>query len=87
MSGLLFLIAVGGFVFIAYWAYRNDGIQAGEGGSGLLAMVSIAAAKQKVVPKWKKATAPGAWRRKSAKKTVSTAKPLWQHSFLRRGQS
>jgi hypothetical protein len=87
MSGLLFLIAVGGFVFIAYWAYRNDGIQAGEGGSGLLAMVSFAAAKQKVVPKWKKTTVPGAWHQKAAPKKVSTTKPLWQQSFLHRGRS
>ena len=58
MSGLLFLIAVGSFVIIAYWAYRNDGIQAGEGGSGLLAMVPFVAPKQKLVPRWKKIMAP-----------------------------
>jgi hypothetical protein len=87
MSGLLFLIAVGSFVIIAYWAYRNDGIQAGEGGSGLLAMVPFVAAKQKLVPKWKIITAPGSWRQKAAKKRTGTAKPLWQQSFLHRGAS
>jgi hypothetical protein len=87
MSGLLFLIADCGFVFIAYWAYRNDGIQAGQGGSGLLAMVPFVATKQKQVPKWKKTTAPGNWRQKGAKKRAGMAKPLWQQSFLRHGRS
>lgn len=87
MSGLLFLIAVGGFVLISYWAYWNDGIQAGEGGSGLLAMVPFTATKQKLVPKWKKTTASGVWRQRAAKKKTSTAKPLWQQSFLHHGQS
>jgi hypothetical protein len=86
MSGLLFLIAVSAFVFIAYWAYRNDGIQAGEGGSGLLAMVPFAATRQKVVAKWKKTAAPGTWRQKAPKKRAGTAKPLWQKSFLHRGR-
>jgi hypothetical protein len=86
MSGLLFVFAVGGFVLIAYWAYWNDGIQAGEGGSGFLAMVPFAGTKQKVVPKWKKTTALGVRRQKAAKKT-GTGKPLWQQGFLHRGQS
>ena len=83
LSGLLFLFGVSGFVLIAYWAYWNDGIQAGDGGSGLLAMASPASAKQKTVPKWKKTMGSGTSRQKAPKKT-SAAKPRWQQTFLYR---
>lgn len=81
LSGVLFLFASAGFVFIAYWAYWNDGIQAGDGGSGLLAMTSPASAKQKAVPKWKKPMTPGTPRQKAPKK-ARAAKPRWQRTFL-----
>ena len=55
MSGLLFLAGVSGFILIVYWAYKNDSLKPDELGSGLLAMRLPDAAKQKSVPKWKKA--------------------------------
>ena len=38
MSSLLFLGFVGGFVLIAYWAFKNDGMATDASGTGLLAM-------------------------------------------------
>lgn len=60
MSGLLFLFSVAGFVLIAYWAFRNDTMQADACGSGLLAMKVVAAGTLKSAPKWKKVKTPEA---------------------------
>jgi hypothetical protein len=81
MSSLLFLSSVGGFVLIAYWAFRNDAMQAHECGSGLLAMSLTQASAPKSAPKWKKSGMLDAPRRLSGRATA-LAKPLWQRSFL-----
>lgn len=81
MSGLLFLAAVGGFVFIAYWAFQNDGMQPQECGSGLLAMRALAASRLKAVPKWKKAAAQEGTRQLARAEAVSK-KPLWRQTLL-----
>jgi hypothetical protein len=84
MSGLLFLIAVVGFVLIAYWAYRNDAVGLGENGSGLLAMRATNAPKTKAGPKWKKQARPAAdvTRRLGTPKASGGKKPLWNQTFL-----
>ncbi len=56
MSGLLFLASIAGFVLIAYWAFRNDGMGLSDQGSGLLAMRT--AAKPTPLPNWKKQYGP-----------------------------
>jgi len=82
MSGLLFLCAVAGFVLIAFWAYRNDAMQAHECGSGLLAM-RLAVAKAKPLPKWKRAgTALESHRRLARKEAAPGATPGWKRTFL-----
>lgn len=85
MSGLLFLIAVVGFVVIAYWAYRNDVAGLGEYGSGLLAMRATNAVKPKAGPKWKKQAQPSAdviARRLAPLKPDDGKKPRWNQTFL-----
>lgn len=84
MSGLLFLIAVVGFVLIAYWAYRNDVAGLGEYGTGLLAMRSTTAVRPKAGPKWKKQAQPSAdiARRLAAPKPDGDKKPRWNQTFL-----
>ena len=80
MSGLLFLAGVSGFVLIVYWAYKNDSMKPDELGSGLLAMRLPDAAKQKSVPKWKKA---GQLQRQSldSRPEKSSSKARWQKSL------
>jgi hypothetical protein len=84
MSSLLFLIAVAGFVLIAYWAYRNDVAGLGEHGTGLLAMRATNAPKTKAGPKWKKEARPAAdiARRLGAPKASDDKKPRWNQTFL-----
>ena len=79
MSGLLFLVAVCGFMLIAYWAYRNDGMKPDECGSGLLAMRLPGTANQKSVPKWKK-TVEG--HRRPARPEKAAKAPGWRRGFL-----
>jgi hypothetical protein len=80
MSGLLFLFTVAGFVLIAYWAYRNDAMGLQESGSGLLAM-SMAAAKPKPLPKWKK-SGPAEIEAPRRSKAAGNAKPGWKRTLL-----
>jgi len=84
MSGLLFLIAVAGFVLIAYWAYRNDVAGLSEHGTGLLAMRATNAPKPKAGPKWKKEPRPAAElsRRLAGPKAGGEKKPRWNQAFL-----
>jgi hypothetical protein len=85
MSGLLFLLTVCGFVLVAHWAMRNDGMKADELGSGLLAMrVPGTAAKQKTVPKWKKAGALERPNRAALREKKSSSAPRWQRNLLYR---
>jgi len=81
MSGLLFLLTVAAFVALAYWAYRNDGMGAGDSGSGLLAML-VDGPKTKPVPKWKKAASPTA--EKNPLSLPAGPNPGWKRD-LRRG--
>jgi hypothetical protein len=85
MSSLLFLGFVGGFVLIAYWAFKNDGMASGESGAGLLAMQQPAGAKQKSVPKWKKNRVTGTLPRPVRSDAV-VAKPLWRKAFHRKAR-
>ncbi len=81
MSGLLFLGAVGGFVLIAWWAFKNDGMELHESGSGLLAMQLTEASKQKSVPKWKKAGLMEGPRPAQQRKPAAV-QPRWQRTLL-----
>lgn len=81
MSSLLFLGSVGAFVFIAYWAFQNDAMEAHECGSGLLAMCLPMAAAPKSVPKWMK-TGKLESPRKIARQQTASAVPLWRRTFL-----
>ena len=81
MSGLLFLFGVTGFILIVYWAFKNDGMKPDETGSGLLAMRLLTAAKQKSVPKWKKAAMPDRPRVSAAQEKKPSAKASWQRSL------
>ena len=81
MSSLLFLGFVGAFVFIAYWAFKNDGMASDGSGTGLLAMQQPAGAKQKSVPKWKKAAMPDRPRVSAAQEKKPSAKAGWQRSL------
>lgn len=89
MSGLLFLFAVGGFVLIAYWAYRNDVNAPDQADAGLLAMGAWAK-KIKPMPHWKKSTAApqeaprGPKRRKPL---LEEEVPTWRRGFLHRDKS
>ena len=82
MSGLLYLAGVGGFILIIYWAFKNDAMKPDETGSGILAMrVPEAAAKQKSVPKWKKAGVLERPRLAAAKEKKPAGKSRWQRSL------
>jgi len=81
MSGLLFLMSVAGFVLVAYWAFRNDAMQADACGSGLLAMRLAAAKAPKPVPKWKKTKTPQAPRLLGRPEKVR-ATPSWRRTLL-----
>jgi hypothetical protein len=84
MAGLLFLFTVFGFVLVAHWALKNDGLKADELGSGLLAMRAPGeGVKQKSVPKWKKAGVPERTNRVAAREKKSSANPRWQRNLLR----
>jgi len=82
MSGLLFLISVAGFVLVAYWAFRNDAMQADACGSGLLAMKLAMAKAPKSVPKWKKSKTPHAPRQLGHREKVQAAAPGWRRTLL-----
>jgi hypothetical protein len=81
MSGLLFLISVSGFVLVAYWAFRNDAMQAGACGSGLLAMKLNTAEAPKSVPKWKETKAAEAPRQLGRREKAQPA-PSWRRTLL-----
>ena len=81
MSGLLFLAGVVVFVLIVQWAYKNDALKADEIGSGLLAMRLAPAAKQKSVPKWKKAGVLDRTQVAAAPEKPVSAKARWRRSF------
>jgi hypothetical protein len=85
MSSLLFLGFVGAFVFIAYWAFKNDGMASDSSGTGLLAMQQPAGAKQKSVPKWKKNKVTGTLPQ-LARKAAEAENPLWRKHFHRRAR-
>lgn len=80
MSGLLFLAGVCGFILIAFWAFKNDGLKAEELGSGILAMRPVGGEKQKTVPKWKRTAVTDRPRVKPDPKKTSR-KARWQHSL------
>jgi len=79
MSGLLFLAGVCGFILIAFWAFKNDGLKADELGSGILAM-RLVGEKQKTVPKWKRTALTDRPLVKSEPKKASR-KARWQQSL------
>ena len=85
MSSLLFLGFVGGFVLIAYWAFKNDGMTSDDSGTGLLAMQQPAGAKQKSVPKWKKNKVTGVLPQ-PAHKDSEAGKPLWRKPLRRKAR-
>jgi hypothetical protein len=85
MSSLLFLAFVGAFVFIAYWAFKNDGMASDESGVGLLAMQQPSGAKQKSVPKWKKNRVTGTLPR-TVRDNANAPKPLWRRHFHRKAR-
>jgi hypothetical protein len=80
MSGLLFLAGVCGFIIIAFWAFKNDGLKAEELGSGILAMRLAGGEKQKTVPKWKKSAVTDRPRVKAGPEK-SSRKARWQQSL------
>ena len=85
MSSLLFLGFVGGFVLIAYWAFKNDGMATDASGTGLLAMQQPAGAKQKSVPKWKKNKVTGTLPQ-PVRGDAAAAKPLWRKALHRKAR-
>lgn len=81
MSGLLFLMSVAGFVLIAYWAFRNDAMQADGCGSGFLAMRLAPAKAPKPTPKWKKGKTPEA-PHQSGRREKALPAPSWRRTLL-----
>ncbi|HEY4274119.1 MAG TPA: hypothetical protein VGM68_01445 [Rhizomicrobium sp.] len=81
MSGFLFLVTVVAFVALAYWAHRNDGMGAGDSGSGILAMITEAP-KGKPAPKWKKAAEPKG-QEAATPSPAASANPGWKRSLQR----
>ena len=86
MSGLLFLAGVCGFILIALWAFKNDGLKADELGSGILAMRLVGGEKQKTVPKWTRTALTDRPIVKAATKKASRKARWQQHLHYGKGR-
>jgi len=73
MSALVFLVEVGAFVLVAYWAYRNGNIGVADGGRGLFAMKADEPPSA-AQPRWKPPAA-GKWQGEG---TIKGRKARWK---------
>jgi hypothetical protein len=79
MSALVFLVEVGAFVLVAYWAYRNGNIGVADGGRGLFAMKADEPAPG-AEPRWKR----GAARKPQREERANGPEPRWKTTPRRR---